>query len=746
MKNAPNSLQSPACLPENNACDLRDSCLNILAVFLASVCVMVIELVAGRLMSRYIGQSLYTWTAVIGLVLSGITLGNVLGGRLADRYRANALFAVIFLFASVTAMLIPLLNHLAGNGAWLLNCETRLRIFLHVGVTFLIPSVALGMVGPVAAKRAVESHQGVGRALGNVYAWSAAGSIVGTFLTGYYLIAAIGTAVTLILAAALLFGLGLLFSAFAWRSRVRAVALGAGLPFAMLALSSMATPTWWMPALTSADNGPAKTLFAKESPYALVSVMAREDLPRFRQLYLDRLPHSEVDATQATNLLAGYTWLMQGALEARFGTTQAVSILVIGGGGYALPRQAQASRPGSRIVVAEIDPVVTEAAIAACGLSVTNGMEIHHADGRQVVQALVRAGSGSGGPPAPAAKFDCVVGDTVEYYSLPYHLATREFAEEVATVLKPDGIYLLHIVTDRKLGAAYLGAILNTLEQVFPQVSVVALKSNPDLYSSHLLIASRIEAQTDRIIPCIQAAHPGFYGEKLTALRVKQLKSEAAGMVLTDDHAPLEQLVEPVVRGDRREPVRFRVNRSRLALGTGQLDLAETEARLAVQADDGSAEGHFALALVLQQRSRWAQALAEVSRVLAIDPEIFPAQVIKGRLLAASGEVAKACEEWRAVLVLRPKNLDALQGLAYAREYQDEPVEAVKAWEGILALQPDDPTAHYALARLFKRAGQAEASARHLAECRRVDPEMKKVQPNPMPMKSIAQAFENLSL
>ena len=725
-------------MTEKNTSDLRDSALGILAVFLASVCIMVIELVAGRLMSRYIGQSLYTWTAVIGLILSGITIGNVLGGRLADRFRAGSLFAAIFLSASVTAMLIPLLNHLAGNWAWLLGSETRLRIFLHVGLTFLLPAIALGMVGPVAAKRAVDTHQGTGRALGNVYAWSAAGSIVGTFLTGYYLIAAIGTATTLTLAAALLFGLGILFAITTWvQSRVRVVAIGVGIPFALLAMSSMACPSWWMAPVSSSDSTPGKTFFTRESPYAMVSVVARENLPRFRQLYLDRLPHSEVDVSEATNLLSGYTWLMQGALEARFGATQAISVLVIGGGGYALPRQVEATRPGSRIVVAEIDSVVTEAAMAACGLTATNGMEIHHADGRQVVQSFVRQGS---------AHYDCVVGDTVEYYSLPFHLATREFAQEVATILKPDGVYLLHIVTDQKLGAAYLGAILNTLDQVFPKVSVVALKANPELYSSYLFVASRTEAREPDIARCIRSVHPGFHGEQLASETVKRLKSEANGVVLTDDHAPLEQLVEPVVRGDRRDAVRLWVNRSRAALRKGQLDVAEKEARAALSVDGANPEAHFVLAMVLQQRSDWAQALVAVNRVLEIDPEIFPAQVLKGSLLASSGDVAKACEEWRAVLALRPKNLDALQGLAYAREYQGEMDEAMKEWSGILALQPDDPTAHYALARLCKRAGHTEEAARHIASLRRVDPDMAKVHPNPMPMKSVAQALENLSL
>ena len=54
-------------------------------VFVSSLCIMVVELVAGRLIARYVGSSLYTWTSVIGIVLAGIAAGNYIGGRLADR-------------------------------------------------------------------------------------------------------------------------------------------------------------------------------------------------------------------------------------------------------------------------------------------------------------------------------------------------------------------------------------------------------------------------------------------------------------------------------------------------------------------------------------------------------------------------------------------------------------------------------------------------------------------------------------
>src|SRR5687768_15584744 len=75
-------------------------------VFIASFCTLVIELIAGRIMAPYIGVSLYTWTSIIGVCLAGISLGNYVGGRIADRAASNVTLGVLFVIAGVTSLLI----------------------------------------------------------------------------------------------------------------------------------------------------------------------------------------------------------------------------------------------------------------------------------------------------------------------------------------------------------------------------------------------------------------------------------------------------------------------------------------------------------------------------------------------------------------------------------------------------------------------------------------------------------------
>jgi MFS family permease len=162
-------------------------------VFISSFCIMVLELVAGRIIARFLGSSLYTWTSIIGVVLAGITIGNYTGGRLADRFRPIKILSILFAICALACLITIVLNNLAGRWTWLWQFNWPTRILLHVAVVFLLPSAILGTISPVVAKMALERGLPTGRTVGDIYAWGAAGSIAGTFAAGYYLIAMMGT-------------------------------------------------------------------------------------------------------------------------------------------------------------------------------------------------------------------------------------------------------------------------------------------------------------------------------------------------------------------------------------------------------------------------------------------------------------------------------------------------------------------------------------------------------------------------
>ena len=173
--------------------------------FTSSLCIMILELVSSRLVARHVGSSLTVWTSVIGIILGGICLGNVLGGRLSDRVEPRRAVGPLFAISAFLTLSALWMN--AYVGYLIPSPETinwELRTVLVVTLDFLVPATFLGMVGPVVAKMAVEQAKKAGSAIGDVYFWGAIGSIVGTFVCGFVLIyLAPSSTILLVVAAAL---------------------------------------------------------------------------------------------------------------------------------------------------------------------------------------------------------------------------------------------------------------------------------------------------------------------------------------------------------------------------------------------------------------------------------------------------------------------------------------------------------------------------------------------------------------
>lgn len=188
--------------------------------FLAGLCIMVVELLAGNVIAGFLGGSLYTWTSVIGVIMAGIAAGNYVGGRLADRYAADRLLGLLFLLSAGACATILPLNGLVGAvlDGW---DVTPGRIAVHVFAVFFVPGGLLGTMSPVIAKMALDRGLATGRTVGSVYAANAAGSIVGTFLTGFYLTPNFPTSRTIWTVAILLSVMGVCYLAAAARGMKR---------------------------------------------------------------------------------------------------------------------------------------------------------------------------------------------------------------------------------------------------------------------------------------------------------------------------------------------------------------------------------------------------------------------------------------------------------------------------------------------------------------------------------------------
>ena len=90
---------------------------------------------------------------------------------------------------------------------------------------FLVPAVILGMVSPVVIKLRLSDLTETGNVVGKIYAVSTAGSILGTFLTGFVLVQLLGTRLVILIVSLILVAMAIIFGNL-WRAWKPGVALG----------------------------------------------------------------------------------------------------------------------------------------------------------------------------------------------------------------------------------------------------------------------------------------------------------------------------------------------------------------------------------------------------------------------------------------------------------------------------------------------------------------------------------------
>jgi spermidine synthase len=515
-------------------------------VFVASACTLALEIVAGRILAPYLGVSLYTWTSVIGVVLAGISLGSYLGGKLADRWASPYTLGLLLLTGGLSSLLIlPLASLPTDRMLFRLPCQPEAldafslctplvvtvgRILALTAALFFLPGLVLGTVAPLTVRLALTDLRGSGQTVGALYAWSTLGSLVGAFVTGFWLISAVGTRPIVLGVGLVLLALALLVGQ-AWRLRrpVGALPILLGLALAGLLLNTIRQRAALTPPCT------------QETDYFCIKVYTQpieRDRP-LTVLALDHLVHSYNALDDPTYY--EYSYIRVYAEVADYVARQRPDFrsLFIGGGGYTLPRGFEAVYPAAEIEVIEIDPGVTRVVYERLGLSADTRIRTHNLDARLVLDQL------QGGP-----SYDLVFGDAFNDLSVPYHLTTLEFDRKVRALLRDDGFYLVNVI-DRFRGGQLLPAMVRTLQRVFPHVYVLSA-GEPWLNlaastNTYVLAATATPLDLERLR---RVTPQGFGRNILSNVMPADLMADwlasTPDLVLTDDYAPADNLIAPL--------------------------------------------------------------------------------------------------------------------------------------------------------------------------------------------------------
>ncbi|HEY9081397.1 fused MFS/spermidine synthase [Magnetovibrio sp.] len=490
-------------------------------LLVSSACGLVIEIVAGRLLAPYVGMSLYTWTAIIAVVLAGLSVGHWIGGALAAPHVDNRLGASRVAWAlalSSLSSLATLVLLREVSGLLLQSGLGQIEIIvLLASALFFLPSLFVGIVSPILTKLAVDaSAHHPGGVIGRMFALGTLGSIAGTLLAGYLFISWIGSIGTVLMVAAVYATLAVLFVVSSRTGVIVVVPLVLGLG---------ATGLWGnnVQAFTSPCTA--------ESDYFCIRVDPFPDAPGARLMALDHLVHSINDERDPGLLYSPYLHFVDEYARATLGPG-ARSAYFIGGGGFTLPRAWAAEFQGrAKLVVAEIDPAVTRAATDHLWLDPrAPGLEIAHQDARMYLQSL---------PLEPT--FDVVFGDAFYDISIPAHLVSQEFTEQIARRLNPNGFYAINTV-DNGHNPRFLLSLARTLGTRFANVEVWAERGQMGQEGRVTFVVVASNSRSARpVLESNKGLERTWVRWPDADLRARALVPDVP--VLTDDYAPVDRLM-----------------------------------------------------------------------------------------------------------------------------------------------------------------------------------------------------------
>lgn len=379
------------------------------------------------------------------------------------------LFFASICIAITYAIRIPLLEYL--NTA---IHSIRIGSVIAATVLFLPASVFLGMVSPYAVKLRISGESHTGSIIGNMSALSTVGSILGTFITGFYLIPSFGIA-SLLATLPIILGMLSLFIAPHHKKYLK---------FTYLFLLVLCIGFWKNTSANPLVIDERDTLYSHVQVLEGVNYALNE---RVRMLKINVENHSSMslDSDKLVNHYSEYYHLVRHFMP------HFQNALMIGGAGYSYPKEYLKKYIGKTMDVVEIDPGITEVAKKYFFLKDDPRLHIFHEDARVFLNKNT-------------TKYDVIFGDAfTSWFSVPYQLTTREAIQKQYDSLSESGVVILNLVSS--LGGEtgqFLRSEYYTFKDIFPQVYLFPTqnKNDPKLMQNVILIALK-----DPITPSFQS-------------------------------------------------------------------------------------------------------------------------------------------------------------------------------------------------------------------------------------------------
>lgn len=464
---------------------------------------MMIELIAARVLSPYVGSSNLIWTTIIGVMLISMSVGYWLGGKLADKNPNVNSLAKLLILGAIASSLIPILEvNFVSQLAMLIN-NLEMVALICAAIVFGVPSFIMATVSPYVVKLKDTDQKNIGKLSGKISSISTIGSIVGTFVAGFILIPNFGVR-TIILSVTILL---LLIALMLYKNKTKKfIAVFCIITILILVLQYIGQVIFkiYNPDIIEDVDSEYGRIWVKEINVENVT---------YKTLYVDTGLESYIDKN--TNEM-GAEYLKYYDLFDYF-NPNAKNVLMIGGAAYTYPIHYLQAYENKNIDVVEIDEKMTEIAEEQFELDTTNErLEIYHQDGRSFLNKTTN-------------KYDALLIDAYKGLNAPFELTTYEATKKAYNCLNDNGVAIANIISSVEgKGEEFIKYEYSTYKKVFDDVKVFKVRDVEDSKKQNLILVG------------IKGSTNSEENDKYNELLKNEIENfESDYEILTDNYCPI---------------------------------------------------------------------------------------------------------------------------------------------------------------------------------------------------------------
>lgn len=423
-----------------------------ITTFIAGATGMIIELVASRILSPYLGNSNLIWTCIIGMMLAFMSLGYFIGGKLSDKHPKRNLLSLFLLNSATFISLIPMIEIYAIEPISKINFTLPLLAIICSTITFGIPSMFLATASPFAVKLKDKDLEEIGGVSGRMSALSTIGSIVGTFLAGFVLIPKLGVKNIILLVVIVLVILSyLIYEDKDIKYTLKTIAT-------LVILVSLVLV--------------GKKMFLQKHEDMILDTDSE-----YSRIWIKKFTNNSGKEYNTLEVDTGYESIASGEKNLtaeylkyydlfNYYQENTENVLMIGGAAYTYPSYFLEQYKDKKIDVVEIDSKMTELAEKYFDLNTQNkNLNIYHEDGRRYINTTQN-------------KYDCILIDAFKGLNVPFQLTTEEALIQAKRNLNENGIVITNIISalDGK-NANFIKYEYATYKKVFKDVKIFKVQN-----------------------------------------------------------------------------------------------------------------------------------------------------------------------------------------------------------------------------------------------------------------------------